>query len=307
MFLTVIQPPACIAIANLLGVGYEFAVIPIASHTIMFFVSHYILGTCKYFDMTGEITFFPLLLYSHFTYASNAASSHVLTTVLALIWCARLGFFLGWRIMKRGSDWRFDKLMKAPAYNCFGWVSQGTWIFLQGMCVWKSHVGEGGTLSAFNCVGIVVWAVGISIEHTADMQKTRWNENIRSGRQSTWISEGLWYYSRHPNFFGEMTNWLGLWLASGTGAIGFISPFWSWFFLVFTSLMLLEKRIDKKFEGRDDYEKYKSTTNVLIPWFKAEKLKSEKTLQKKVTKVSRRASSRGPSKSASKRKGAVAK
>ncbi|GMI36809.1 hypothetical protein TrRE_jg6772 [Triparma retinervis] len=305
VFLTIIQPPACVAIAKACGVGFEFAFLPILSHTIMFFVSHYILGTCKYFDMTGEITFFPLIVYSHVTYASGAPS-HVLTTALALVWCTRLGIFLGWRIMKRGSDWRFDKLMKAPAYNCFGWVSQGTWIFLQGMCVWKSHVGEGFELNTLMFVGVVVWAVGLFFEHTADMQKTRWNASIRSGQQRAWISEGLWYYSRHPNFFGEMTNWLGLWLASSTGLIGFVSPFWSWFFLVFTSLMLLEKRIDKKFEGRDDYEKYKSTTNVLVPWFKPGKKKATKPSVPKA-KSAKRGSSRGPSKSASKVSSPMAK
>jgi len=89
----------------------------------LLFFSNYYLQSCKFFDITGETTFFPLIIYSHYTYANRSPSQN-LVTALSLIWCARLGIFLGWRIFERGSDWRFDKLMKAPAYNCFDWVAQ---------------------------------------------------------------------------------------------------------------------------------------------------------------------------------------
>jgi hypothetical protein len=123
-------------------------------------VGHYVIKTDKFFDMWGEVGLFPLILHSYYTIpgASLATLQHSaltlfgtvapvvtvvatepgpsnrasLITFLALVWCARLGIFLGWRILKRGSDWRFKKLMSCAAYNCFGWISQGTWIFLQG-------------------------------------------------------------------------------------------------------------------------------------------------------------------------------
>lgn len=102
----------------------------------------------------------------------------------------------GWRIIERGSDWRFTKLIAGgAAYNAFGWVSQGTWIFLQGCAVWVVHHGPAAASAAplrpLDYLGVAVWAVGLFVEHTADMQKTRWNKAYSSGQQKTWLAEGV--------------------------------------------------------------------------------------------------------------------
>ena len=91
----------------------------------------------------------------------------------------------------------------------------------------------------------------------------------------------LWAWSRHPNFFGESLLWVGSAIVAIAGvtaptadpdyqtlgaALALISPVWSAFFLFFTSLMLLEKRLDAKFGGKPAYEQYKRSTSVLIPW-----------------------------------------
>ena len=76
---------------------------------------------------------------------SLIAASHAIETPslrqniifgLALLWNTRLLAFLGYRIVVRGSDWRFDKLIMSHGYNCFGWTSGGTWCFLNGFCLW---------------------------------------------------------------------------------------------------------------------------------------------------------------------------
>jgi len=91
----------------------------------------------------------------------------------------------------------------------------------------------------------------------------------------------LWAWSRHPNFFGESLLWVGSAIVAIAGVtaptadpayqtlgttLALISPVWSAFFLFFTSLMLLEKRLDAKFGGKPAYEQYKRSTSVLIPW-----------------------------------------
>jgi steroid 5-alpha reductase family enzyme len=78
------------------------------------------------------------------------------------------------------------RLMKAPAYNAFGWVSQGTWIFLQGACLWHVHhsATAQGELGALDVVGIVIFFAGLVTEHVADMQKTAFNAEIKSGRNA---------------------------------------------------------------------------------------------------------------------------
>eukprot|EP00657_Telonema_sp_P-1_P007911 TRINITY_DN2828_c0_g1_i2.p1 TRINITY_DN2828_c0_g1~~TRINITY_DN2828_c0_g1_i2.p1 ORF type:complete len:138 (-),score=10.64 TRINITY_DN2828_c0_g1_i2:132-545(-) len=113
-------------------------------------------------------------------------------------------------------------------------------------------------------VGISLFVVGLAVEGVADIQKYRhWGQ-----AKHQWISHGLWAYSRHPNYAGEITLWLGLSLMSLGGSSGLslpwqciviplMTPMWSMLFLLFTSLMLLEKRADHTWGGRATYEAYK--------------------------------------------------
>ena len=275
LFLTIIQPFVASHLADIINVPRSLALLPIASHTVMFLVSHYLIKTDRFFDITGEATFLPLILYSH-SLVDAPSPRQTLLTGLACLWCARLGLFLGIRIFVRGSDWRFVKLMHGQAYNLFGWVCQGSWIFLQGVCLWVCHQSttESNTpLNSIDYLGALVMLLGLAIEHVADMQKSKWNSQFKSGMQKAWLQTGLWKYSRHPNYFGENLLWVGLAMIAANGAatwsamaIAFVSPVWSAFFLLFTSLMLLEKRLDKKFGGMKAYEQYKASTSVLVLW-----------------------------------------
>merc|ERR1712060_373804 len=88
-----------------------------------------------------------------------------------------------------------------------------------------------------------------------------------------WIAVGLWSWSRHPNYCGEIIIWTGLSLTCLDGGsfelrgmiLTAVTPLWSFFFLVFTSLMLLEKRADAKWGQDAAYQRYKSQTPVLFP------------------------------------------
>eukprot|EP00928_Gymnodinium_smaydae_P027386 TRINITY_DN21198_c0_g2_i1.p1 TRINITY_DN21198_c0_g2~~TRINITY_DN21198_c0_g2_i1.p1 ORF type:complete len:691 (-),score=44.93 TRINITY_DN21198_c0_g2_i1:383-2404(-) len=249
-------------------------VFPIASHVLGFLFAVGMIGSCKYFDIWGEVTFTMLYLWSY-SHVTNPTPRHQLLMFCQLCWVVRLGCFLGWRIFVRGSDFRFDKLMEAPAYNAFGWVSQGTWIFLQGACTWALNHREFSQLPLgfLDYSGVAVALAGLTIEHQADMQKTRWNAKFRSGEQTTFCREGLWKYSRHPNFFGENLVHLGLATIALSGlpswdlwALALISPVWSCFFLVFTSLMLLEKRMLRRLGHLPSYQAYISTVPLLVPW-----------------------------------------
>lgn len=89
------------------------------------------------------------------------------------------------------------------------------------------------------------------------------------------LQSGLWSLSRHPNYLGEIMVWTGLALAcavllldSGNvsaAVLTVVSPVWSAFFLFFTSLMLLEKRMDKRYRATSGYEQYKGTVPILFP------------------------------------------
>jgi steroid 5-alpha reductase family enzyme len=114
-----------------------------------------------------------------------------------------------------------------------------------------------------------VWVLGFAIEATADAQKTRFRADPKN--KGGFIHTGLWAWSRHPNYFGEITLWIGVAIITLPVLRG-----WQWVTLispVFVALLitrvsgipLLEKRADEKWGGQADYEAYKERTPVLIP------------------------------------------
>ena len=118
-------------------------------------------------------------------------------------------------------------------------------------------------------LGFVIWVLGFAIEVIADNQKSRFREN--PGNKGMFIQSGLWSKSRHPNYFGEITLWVGIAIIAlpvlhGWQWIALLSPVFVTILLTRVSgIPLLEKKADKKWGGQQDYEEYKKNTPVLIP------------------------------------------
>lgn len=127
-------------------------------------------------------------------------------------------------------------------------------------------------LGILDYVGISMWGLGFLTESVADFQKRMFREEARNGDK--WISSGLWKYSRHPNYFGEMVLWTGLALSAfgGTGrrlraSVVFLSPLFVAAILIFVSgIPKLEESGDKRFGENEAYRKYKENTPVLVPF-----------------------------------------
>ena len=121
--------------------------------------------------------------------------------------------------------------------------------------------------------GTLIAFVGLFLETISDFQKYRFREKNKSG----FITTGLWSMSRHPNYLGEVTFWVGLCIAvigalpcemkhyGLAVALCVVSPGWSMFFLFFTSLMLLEKRANERWGSKAAYKAYKEKTPILLP------------------------------------------
>lgn len=275
-FLAAIQVPFCATIGFVCGIPLSTTLFPILSHAFGSLLSWFILNQAMFFDVWGEVTIAIVFVWSYLQLQGPATDRQKLCTALAGMWLLRLGAFLAWRILVRGWDWRFAKLMDAFGYNMFCFVCQGTWVFLQCCCIFGVHsvnaTADRGPLDSVDAAAVVITLLGLTIEHVSDMQKSSFNEGTKSGEQKTWIQSGLWRYSRHPNYFGENLSWVGMGLAcagclpSKLRILCIVSPVWSCFFLVFTSLALLEKRLDKKFGGQLAYEQYKQKTSCLLLW-----------------------------------------
>ena len=114
-----------------------------------------------------------------------------------------------------------------------------------------------------------MWALGFGFESIADLQKSRFAAD--PANRDMFISTGLWSISRHPNYFGEIVIWIGIAIIAFPslevlGLINLISRVFVAFLLPrISGVPLLEKSADQRWGGRDDYEKYKKSTPVLIP------------------------------------------
>merc|ERR1711871_1260801 len=154
-------------------------------------------------------------IWAYTSVVGPASPRQKLVFTLAGLWIARLLLFLGYRVIVRGRDFRFDKLIGEPCYNLFGWTSGGTWCFLNGFCLWQlvsrpATVDGAVPLCWLDWLGVLIFVVGFTTEMVADMQKYRFNANFASGQNEKWVQSGLWAYSRHPNYCGEISLWLGM-------------------------------------------------------------------------------------------------
>jgi steroid 5-alpha reductase family enzyme len=122
-------------------------------------------------------------------------------------------------------------------------------------------------------VGILVWIVGFFFESVADQQKYLFKKSL--GNKGKWIASGLWKYSRHPNYFGEILCWVGIYIFTTSALsgysllVGLISPLFIAGLLIFvTGIPPLERYADKTWGKNKDYLEYKRRTSVLVPWFR---------------------------------------
>jgi steroid 5-alpha reductase family enzyme len=118
-------------------------------------------------------------------------------------------------------------------------------------------------------VGLAVWVAGFAVEATADLQKSRFRAD--PANRGAFISTGLWAWSRHPNYCGEIVLWIGVALIAvpvlhGWQWVSLISPVFVFLLLTrISGVPLLEKRADERWGDQNDYQAYKARTPVLVP------------------------------------------
>ena len=118
-------------------------------------------------------------------------------------------------------------------------------------------------------IGFLVWLLGFGIEVAADQQKSKFKAD--PANREKFINTGLWSWSRHPNYFGEIVLWIGvaiiaLPILSGWQWLTMISPVFITLLLTrISGVPMLEARADEKWGGQVEYEAYKAKTSILIP------------------------------------------
>lgn len=238
---------------------------------VLAFIPAAILRTERFFDLTGSLTFIAISVALVLLAPQRDALSGVLAAMV-VVWAARLGTFLARRVHRAGSDGRFDEIKGSPLRFLQVWVVQGAWVSLTAAAAWiaiGADAADRAPFGAISVVGVVVWAIGLTIEIVADAQKSRFRADPR--HKDEFIRTGLWSRSRHPNYFGEIVVWVGVFVTAAPALAGWqwvavISPLFVILLLTRVSgIPLLEARADKKWGDRADYLAYRDRTPVLIP------------------------------------------
>jgi len=119
-------------------------------------------------------------------------------------------------------------------------------------------------------IGLAIWLIGLLIESFADLQKYKFKQDPEN--RDKWIESGLWKYSRHPNYFGEITLWIGVYifvcpfLSNVQTIVAMISPLFIFILLKYVSgAPLLEKSADAKWGQDSAYATYKSKSGIIFP------------------------------------------
>ena len=243
-----------------------FLLIALAFNLAMFAFA-YRFKTDKLTDLSYALTFTFLAIVGFFS--NNFSKFKLILCLMILLWAFRLGAFLFIRIRKIKKDRRFDGIRENFIKFFQFWFLQGitVWIILvPSLILFNSSIH----LTFFSWIGFAIWFIGLTIETFADLQKYQFN---KKNREEKWISKGLWKYSRHPNYFGEICCWLGIYILAFSSLTNiqrlysFISPLFITILLIFvTGLPKLEEYADKKWGKLKQYKEYKRKTSIIVPW-----------------------------------------
>ena len=230
------------------------------------FVPAYRWQTERFYDLVGSATYLSCVWLV--IALAGAGPRSILLATLITVWALRLGTFLVRRIRRAGKDGRFDAIKRSAARFLLAWTLQGLWVALTLSAALAAMTAQGpAPLGGLDALGVALWLIGFSLEVVADQQKSR----FRRRHPDRFIDVGLWSWSRHPNYLGEIVLWVGVAVVAASTLRG-----WQWITLIspvfvtvlltkISGIPLLEQRADSRFGGDEAYERYKARTGVLIP------------------------------------------
>lgn len=207
-----------------------------------------------------------------FTRLESIEPRQFIIAYLVAIWGIRLAIYIFYRSKGKAEDPRYVAFRDDWKENTW-YISYFKVFLLQGalqlvivLPVLVVMHNAGSTTGILEIIGIAIFTIGFIFETAADYQMLRFKKN--PANKGKVMDKGLWYFSRHPNYFGEVCVWWGIFLisiGSGMWYVSILSPILITYLLLKVSgITMLEKRYD----GNDAYSIYKNTTSPFLPWFK---------------------------------------
>lgn len=233
----------------------------------------------KFYDLSGSFTHLSVVLAALFQRRMVRSPRQLFLAITSCLWMTRLGAFLYNRILRDGRDSRFDKFKITWISFLSPWIIQALWVTLIQLPVVLANSAEdpASETDAVDYGSMALWFFGFLIEAAADSEKYAFR-NVPENKDK-FITTGLWRYSRHPNYFGEIVMWCAQAMIASNMALkgGDSNLHASWISPAFTALLLLkvsgmpmvEKAGQKKWGKDPEYIHYVTRTSSLVPWFPA--------------------------------------
>lgn len=210
---------------------------------------------------------FIMLSWTSF-YMSGYSFKSVLVNMLVTIWGSRLAWHIYARNKNKPEDSRYLEWRNTWKYFYLRsffqiFVLQGVVLFLISTPVLFINYAVSKSFGFFDILGLLIWMIGFYFESTADKQLKEFISNpLNKGKL---MDRGLWQYTRHPNYFGEVTQWWGIFviaLSVNGSFFTIVGPLTITILILFVSGVPM---LEKKYAGRPDFEEYKKRTSVFIP------------------------------------------
>lgn len=212
---------------------------------------------------------FVLLSWTAFFLSPHHSEQSTFVNIMVTIWGLRLAWHIYLRNRGKKEDYRYAELREK--WGSFFllcsylqvYLLQGLMLFLIVSPVLFINQQVARAITVLDIFGVFVWVTGFYFESVGDAQLKAFLKNPEN--HGKLMETGLWKYSRHPNYFGEVTQWWGIFLIalSFAGSLPFIiGP------LTITTLILFVSGVpllEKKYADRADFEAYKKRTSIFFP------------------------------------------
>eukprot|EP00040_Diaphanoeca_grandis_P041631 m.263196 g.263196 ORF g.263196 m.263196 type:complete len:317 (+) comp49280_c0_seq1:173-1123(+) len=248
--------------------------------TVLQLSCFFIAYSCKFdliTDFAGSTNFVILAIIS-LCVSGNYHPRQIILTSMLCVSRMELALFLFYRVIKRKGDARFDERREKFLVFLGFWIFQIFWVFLCTMPVfWVNTVKQNPDIQWMDVLGWIMWTFGFLIQVVSDFQKFAFRAD--SANKLKICDRGLWKYSRHPNYYGEMLIWWGMfvstisvWVLPGqhSGFASILSPIFTMTILLFLSGIpeaegsKLKRYYTSGDEVKEAYETYRNQTAPII-------------------------------------------
>lgn len=240
--------------------------------TVMYMSGWFLISLLKKRNDVADVAWglgFILVAWISYILSPDPGIRGIFVGILVTIWGLRLAWHIHKRNQGKPEDYRYLAWRKAwgmwfTVRSYFQiYLLQGVLLLVIATPIMLINAHTKNNLNIFDLLGGMLWLFGFLFEAIGDAQLARFIKN--PAHKGKLMQQGLWAYTRHPNYFGEITQWWGLWLFAVTLPYGFLSiigPITITFLIVNVSGVPL---LEKKMEKNPEFSEYKKHVRMLIP------------------------------------------